>query len=113
MHQRGQASLFVRNEESDAVGPCVSAGSSRCSDKGFLAILERLGLAQSSWCELVSDFDKLFSGVAGKPSVVDSMRTPHGHRRMYLRRRVRELSCSEKPKGSIWLTPFECFHKIG
>jgi len=110
------------NEESDAVGPCVSAGSSRCSDKGFLAmsledylllldwtarqsvagkrgktpacvppILERLGLAQSSWCELVSDFGKLFSGVAGKPSVVDSMRTPHGHRRMYLRRRAREL----------------------
>ena len=54
-------------------------------------ILQRLGLAQSSWCELVSDFGKLFSCVAGKPSVVDSMRTPHGHRRMYLRRRAREL----------------------
>jgi len=32
-------------------------------------ILQRLGIAQSSWCELVSDFGKLFSGVAGKPSV--------------------------------------------
>ena len=110
------------NEESDAVGPCVSAGSSRCIDKGFLAmsledylllldwtarqsvagkrdktpacvppILERLGLVQSSCCEFVSDFGKLFSAVAGKPSVVDSMRTPHGHRRMCLRRRAREL----------------------
>ena len=54
-------------------------------------ILQRLGLAQSSWCELVSDFGKLFSGIAGKPAVVDSLRTPHGHRRMYLRRRAREL----------------------
>ena len=110
------------NEQSDAVGPCVSASRLRCSDKGFLAmslddylllldwtarqsakgkrgrtpscvppILQRLGLAQSSWCELVSDFGKLFSSVAGKPEVVDSMRTPHGHRRMYLRRRAREL----------------------
>lgn len=54
-------------------------------------ILERLGIAGSSWCELVADFGKLFSSVAGKPSVVDAMRTPHGHRRVYLRRRAREL----------------------
>lgn len=54
-------------------------------------ILQRLGLAQSSWCELVSYFGKLFSSVAGKPSLVDSMRTPHGHRRFFLRRRAREL----------------------
>jgi hypothetical protein len=54
-------------------------------------ILKRLGIAQTSWCELVSDFGKLFSCVAGKPTVVDSLRTPHGHRRMYLRRRAREL----------------------
>lgn len=43
-------------------------------------ILEHFGLAQSSWCELGSDFGKLFSSVAGKPSVVDSMQPPHGHR---------------------------------
>ncbi len=110
------------DEGSDAIGPCVSASSARCSDKGFLVmsledylllldwtarqsvegkrgktpkcvppVLNRLGLAPSSWCELVNDFGKLFSGVAGKPSVVDAMRTPHGHRRMYLRRRAREL----------------------
>lgn len=54
-------------------------------------ILKRLGLAESNWCELVSDFGKLFSTVAGKPAVVDSLRTPHGHRRMHLRRRAREL----------------------
>ena len=54
-------------------------------------VLERLGIASSSWCELVADFGKLFSCVAGKPSVVDAMRTPHGHRRVYLRRRAREL----------------------
>ena len=110
------------DEQSDPIGPCVSAHPSRCSDKGFLAtsledyfllldwtarqsvagkrgktpgcvpsILKRLGIAESSWCELVSDFGKLFSCVAGKPTVVDSLRTPHGHRRMYLRRRAREL----------------------
>jgi len=54
-------------------------------------ILQRLGLDASSWCELVSDFGKLFCTVAGRPDRVDSMRSPRTHRRFHLRRRAREL----------------------
>nr|WP_052329595.1 transposase [Rhodopirellula sp. SWK7] len=54
-------------------------------------ILQRLGLDRSSWCELVNDFGKLFSTVAGNPECVDAMRSHCTHRRYHLRRRAREL----------------------
>ena len=54
-------------------------------------LLQRLGLDQASWCELVSDFGKLFCTVAGSPDAVDSMRSHGTHRRYHLRRRAREL----------------------
>jgi hypothetical protein len=54
-------------------------------------ILQRLGLDQASWYELVSDFGKLFCTVAGSPESVDSMRSHGTHRRYHLRRRAREL----------------------
>jgi hypothetical protein len=54
-------------------------------------ILQRLGLDASAWCELVSDFGKLFCTVAGRPERVDAMRSPQTHRRFHLRRRAREL----------------------
>jgi hypothetical protein len=54
-------------------------------------ILQRLGLDQASWSELVSDFGKLFCTVAGSPDSVDSMRSHGTHRRYHLRRRAREL----------------------
>ncbi|TWT86380.1 hypothetical protein [Neorhodopirellula pilleata] len=54
-------------------------------------LLQRLGLDQASWCELVSDFGKLFCTVAGSPDSVDSMRSHGTHRRYHLRRRAREL----------------------
>jgi len=38
-------------------------------------IFQRLGLAQASWCELVTDFGKLFSCVAGKPSAPSIIRS--------------------------------------
>jgi REP element-mobilizing transposase RayT len=110
------------NERTDPVGPCVSAGGQRCSDKGFLAmrledylqlldwtarqsvagkrgvtpaglppVLQRLGLDGSKWCELVGDFGRLYSTVAGRPECVDALRSHRTHRRYHLRRRVREL----------------------
>ena len=54
-------------------------------------VLRRLGLEPSSWCELVSDFGKLFSTVAGHPRRVDAARSHRTHRRFHLTRRVREL----------------------
>jgi hypothetical protein len=54
-------------------------------------VLRRLGLESSTWCELVSDFGKLFSTVAGHPRRVDAARSHRTHRRFHLTRRVREL----------------------
>lgn len=54
-------------------------------------VLKRLGLDAASWCELVTDFGKLFCTVAGRPECVDSMRSHRTHRRYHLRRRAREL----------------------
>ena len=54
-------------------------------------VLQRLGLDAASWCELVSDFGKLFCTVAGRPECVDAMRSHCTHRRYHLRRRAREL----------------------
>jgi len=54
-------------------------------------VLARLGLDAACWCELVSDFGRLFCSVAGRPECVDSMRCHRTQRRYHLRRRAREL----------------------
>ena len=59
-------------------------------------ILERLKLPPSTWCELVSNFGRLFSTVAGHPRIVDGSRSRHGRRRFRLTPRVRELLPAEK-----------------
>ena len=57
----------------------------------FPPVLKRLGLDRDSWCELVSDFGKLFCTVAGRPEQVDALRIHRTHRRYHLQRRAREL----------------------
>lgn len=69
----------------------VAAGKRGKTPASVPPILQRLGLDQSSWCELVSDFGKLFCTVAGSPDSVDAMRSHRTHRRYHLRRRAREL----------------------
>ena len=54
-------------------------------------ILARLKLSATTWCELVSNFGRLFSTVAGHPRIVDTSRSRRGHRRFHLTSRVREL----------------------
>jgi len=54
-------------------------------------ILERLQVSATTWCELVSNFGRLFSTVAGHPRIVDSTRSRRGHRRFHLTARIREL----------------------
>ncbi len=68
----------------------VAPGKRGRTPAGTPSVLSRLGLDRESWCELVSDFGKLFCTVAGRAEVVDSMRSRHGHRRFHLRRRARE-----------------------
>ncbi len=55
------------------------------------SVIHRLGLEPTAWTELVSDFGRLFSSVAGLPSIVDLTRSNRTHRRFRLKRRVREL----------------------
>ncbi|MFG0287837.1 MAG: transposase [Rhodopirellula sp. JB044] len=68
-----------------------ASGERGATPRKVAPVLQRIGIASSNWCDLVCEFGKLFCTVAGKPSMVDAMRTPHGHRRLYLRRRAREL----------------------
>jgi hypothetical protein len=66
-------------------------GKSGFTPSDLPPVLRRLGLDGKTWCELVSDFGKLFCHVAGRPEHVDRIRSHRTHRRYYLRRRVREL----------------------
>jgi hypothetical protein len=58
------------------------------------AIFERIKIRPEVWCELVSQFGKLFSVVAGQPHRVDDLRGRRSKKRYYLRQAARELLCS-------------------
>jgi hypothetical protein len=66
-------------------------GKCGCTSGDLPPVLRRLALDSKTWCELVSDFGKLFCHVAGRPEHVDTIRSHRTHRRYYLRRRAREL----------------------
>jgi hypothetical protein len=66
-------------------------GKRGCTSGELPPVLRRLGLDGKTWCELVSDFGKLFCHVAGRPEHVDTIRSHRTHRRYYLRHRAREL----------------------
>ena len=57
------------------------------------AVFERLnlGLSVAAWTELVSNFRKLFSHVAGRPQVVEAHRSKSRHQRFHLPRQAVEL----------------------
>ena len=69
----------------------IAPGKRGCAPQDLPPVLTRLGLDCESWCELVSDFGKLFCTVAGRPEQVDLLRSHRTHRRYHLRRRAREL----------------------
>lgn len=56
-------------------------------------VFERLnlGLSVAAWTELVSNFRKLFSHVAGRPQVVDAHRSKSRHQRFRLPRQAADL----------------------
>ncbi len=80
----------------DGTARQVTPGKRGVTPEGVPPILQRLGLDRASWCELVSDFGKLFCCVAGKPECVDAMRSHRTHRRYHLKRHGRERFLSGK-----------------
>jgi len=54
-------------------------------------IFKRLGIDAETWCELTKDFGRLFSTVAGKPTVIDSTRSRTRGQRYHVRSRTRQL----------------------
>ena len=55
------------------------------------AILQRLQLDEQVWFELVSNFGRLFSLVAGRPTVIEAARSRHRNGRYRATHRLREL----------------------
>lgn len=54
-------------------------------------VLQRLQLEEPVWCELVSNYGRLFSLVAGRPTVIEAARSRHRNSRYRAPRRLREL----------------------
>jgi len=69
----------------------VVSGKRGKTPENLPPVLKRLGLDRDSWCELMSNFGKLFCTVAGRPEQVDLMRSHRTQRRYHLWRRAREL----------------------
>lgn len=59
--------------------------------KQFAPLFERLGISAEAWSELVQNFGRLFSVVAGKPMSVDSHCSRSGSHRYRTKRTAREL----------------------
>lgn len=55
------------------------------------AIFQRLSLAPAVWCELIGDFGKLFSQVAGEPTVIEAARSRVSQRPYRISQRARML----------------------
>ncbi len=54
-------------------------------------IFERLGIDEKVWCELARNFGRLFSSVAGKPSVMESTRSRKRNQRYTIKSQAIEL----------------------
>jgi len=59
--------------------------------KEFGRLFERLGISAEAWKELVKNFGRLFSVVAGKPSAIDSHRSRSGSHRYRTPSAARDL----------------------
>jgi len=90
-HEEGETGRFFQDRYR-ATRLVDEASSLACAayvdtPANVLPVLKRLGLDGASWCELVSDFGKLFCTVAGRPEQVDTLRSHRTYRRYHLRRR--------------------------
>ncbi len=57
-------------------------------------LFERLGIDERSWCELTKNFGRLFSSVAGKPTVIDDTRSRKRGQRYNIPAKTRQLLSS-------------------
>jgi hypothetical protein len=57
-------------------------------------LFERLGIDERSWCELTKNFGRLFSSVAGKPTVIDDTRSRKRGQRYSIPAKTRQLLSS-------------------
>jgi hypothetical protein len=57
-------------------------------------IFERLGIQIQAWCELTRNFGRLFSSVAGNPTVIDTTRSRLRGQRYHVPTRTREILAS-------------------
>ncbi len=73
----------------------VVPGKRGSTPESVPGILERLSLDPKTWLVLVTRFGKLFNNVAGRPRVIDSVRSRLQHRRFHLHRETRELLDTE------------------
>ena len=69
----------------------VVPGKHGTTSESTPSIFERLSLQPNTWIALVTKFGKLFNHVAGRPKVIDDIRSRIHHRRFNLRRAAREL----------------------
>jgi len=54
-------------------------------------LFERLGIEPQAWCELTKNFGRLFSTVAGKPTVIDGTRSRQRGQRYHVPAKTRQL----------------------
>jgi hypothetical protein len=54
-------------------------------------LFERLEIDAEIWCELTKNFGRLFSAVAGKPTVIDATRGHKSGRRFNIPAKTRQL----------------------
>ena len=69
----------------------IVRGKSRATPTQVLPVFRRLGLDVPAWCELVTDFGKMFRTVAGRPQTVDATRSRLNQRRFNLGGQARRL----------------------
>lgn len=69
----------------------LRTGKRGSTPKCAAPLFERLGIDERSWLELTRDFGRLFSTVAGKPTVIDATRSPTRGQRYNVPARTRQL----------------------
>ena len=72
----------------------LKSGKRGSTPKCAAPLFERMGIDETTWLELTRDFGRLFSTVAGKPTVIDSTRSPKRGQRYNVPAKTRKLFAS-------------------
>ena len=72
----------------------LKTGKRGSTPKCAAPLFERLGIDERTWLELTKDFGRLFSIVAGKPTVIDATRSPKRGQRYNVPAKTRALLSS-------------------